>query len=31
MSLTFSNTQGFEGARYRWSNWFGEFEKVLEQ
>ncbi|SFE23832.1 Uncharacterized conserved protein YndB, AHSA1/START domain [Paenibacillus algorifonticola] len=27
----FSNAQGLEGARYGWSNWFGEFEKVLEQ
>ncbi|MDG0875863.1 SRPBCC domain-containing protein [Paenibacillus thiaminolyticus] len=27
----FSNTQGVEGAKYGWSNWFREFEKVLEQ
>ncbi|MGG4147479.1 SRPBCC domain-containing protein [Paenibacillus algorifonticola] len=27
----FSNTQGLEGARYGWSNWFGGFEQVLEQ
>jgi len=25
----FSNVQGLEGARYGWSNWFGEFEKAL--
>ncbi|WCR28410.1 SRPBCC domain-containing protein [Paenibacillus thiaminolyticus] len=27
----FSNAQGVEGAKYGWSNWFREFEKVLEQ
>lgn len=27
----FSNAQGVEGARYGWGNWFGKFEKVLEQ
>ncbi|WP_338556433.1 SRPBCC domain-containing protein [Paenibacillus sp. KS-LC4] len=27
----FSNTQGLEGARYGWSNWFGGFEQALEQ
>ncbi|WP_256757704.1 SRPBCC domain-containing protein [Cohnella sp. WQ 127256] len=27
----FSNPQGLEGARYGWGNWFGGFEKVLEQ
>ncbi|WP_341282731.1 SRPBCC domain-containing protein [Paenibacillus sp. FSL H8-0537] len=27
----FSNTQGLEGARYGWTNWFGGFEQVLEQ
>lgn len=26
----FTTTQGLEGARYGWNNWFGEFEKVLE-
>jgi hypothetical protein len=26
----FSHTQGLEGARYGWGNWFGEFEKALE-
>jgi len=25
----FTNVQGLEGARYGWSNWFGEFEKAL--
>lgn len=24
------NTQGIEGARYGWGNWFGEFEKALQ-
>lgn len=27
----FSNAQGVEGAKHGWSNWFREFEKVLEQ
>jgi len=27
----FSNAQGLEGAKYGWGNWFGGFEKVLEQ
>ncbi|RUS48627.1 SRPBCC domain-containing protein [Cohnella sp. AR92] len=27
----FSHTQGLEGARYGWGEWFGQFEKVLEQ
>lgn len=27
----FSNVQGLEGAKYGWGNWFGEFEKALEQ
>ncbi|MGG1616817.1 SRPBCC domain-containing protein [Paenibacillus sp. NRS-1782] len=26
-----SNDQALAGAKYGWSNWFGEFEKVLEQ
>lgn len=26
-----SNAQGLEGARYGWSNWYGELTKVLEQ
>jgi uncharacterized protein YndB with AHSA1/START domain len=26
-----ANAQGLEGAKYGWGNWFGEFEKVLEQ
>ncbi|MBB6637197.1 SRPBCC family protein [Cohnella thailandensis] len=26
----FSDTQGLEGARYGWGEWFGEFEKALE-
>ncbi|MEV5028011.1 SRPBCC family protein [Paenibacillus sp. LPE1-1-1.1] len=27
----FSNVQGLEGARYGWSNWSGELEKLLAQ
>jgi len=27
----FSNAQGLEGAKYGWSQWCGELEKVLEQ
>lgn len=26
-----SNAQAVEGAKYGWTNWFGEFEKVLEE
>ncbi|MGE7185552.1 SRPBCC family protein [Peribacillus sp. NPDC006672] len=26
-----SNAQAAEGAKYGWTNWFGEFEKVLEE
>lgn len=25
----FSNNEGLEGAKYDWSNWVGELEKVL--
>jgi len=27
----FSNAQGVQGAKYGWSQWIGELEKVLEQ
>ncbi|SDO75398.1 Uncharacterized conserved protein YndB, AHSA1/START domain [Paenibacillus sp. yr247] len=27
----FSNAQGLEGAKYGWTTWCGELEKVLEQ
>jgi len=27
----FSNAQGLEGARYGWSQWCGELDKVLDQ
>ncbi len=27
----FSSAQALEGARYGWGNWFGGFEKALEQ
>lgn len=26
----FTNTQGLEGARYGWGNWFGGFEQALD-